>query len=477
MYDAPKVSEESATPRRPADLLSVRVFLVALSALLAGYMFMGRGFAHLGWHPVYVGEVVLLLGLICTGIVVFKLKPRFSPSRIVWLLLAFMLLGAVQTVPYLGDYGFDALRDGVLWGYGLFALMLFVVADRALLLGAMRLYGWVVPVFAVWLPIGWSIFLVESQGIDPNRPGGFIPIVFFKAGDMAVHVVGSIAFLVLAAATIASARIFVWRALVALPLTWMTFITATVSRGALLVSIAGYGAVALLAGRVRNWMPVMVAAVVLIAGLSTPGLLGPPSPPVAVETPSLSAAPSSPGPTSPSTGPQATPAGRTQDIGQVAENFTSVFAGNDGTRAFRLAWWRAIVDYTVFGPYFWTGKGFGINLADADGFQPTGDRSLRAPHNSHISTLARMGVPGFVLWILLQGSFGIGLLRSVLAHRRAGELRVAVVGSWILAYWTAMMVVTSFDPYLESPQGGIWFWTLFGLGLVVMHVTSQRSAG
>ena len=28
-------------------------------------------------------------------------------------------------------------------------------------------------------------------------------------------------------------------------------------------------------------------------------------------------------------------------------------------------------DYTVFGDYFWTGKGFGINLADDDGFQTT----------------------------------------------------------------------------------------------------------
>ena len=41
-----------------ADFGLVRVFLLALSALLAGYMFLGRGFAHLGRPPVYVGEVV-----------------------------------------------------------------------------------------------------------------------------------------------------------------------------------------------------------------------------------------------------------------------------------------------------------------------------------------------------------------------------------------------------------------------------------
>jgi hypothetical protein len=80
-----------------------------------------------------------------------------------------------------------------------------------------------------------------------------------------------------------------------------------------------------------------------------------------------------------------------------------------------------------------------------------------------------MGVPGFVLWFLLQGAFGIQLLRSVFAHGRNGDVALAAVGGWILVYWTAMMVDTSFDPYLEGPQGGIWFWTLFGLGLVVIR--------
>jgi O-antigen ligase len=140
-----------------------------------------------------------------------------------------------------------------------------------------------------------------------------------------------------------------------------------------------------------------------------------------------------------------------------------------------LRWWGAIINYTVFGEYFWTGKGFGINLADADGFQANEDRSLRAPHNSHMTALARMGVPGFLLWVLLQGAFGFGLLRSVLTNRRVGDANLAVVGAWILAYWVAMMVDTSFDPYLEGPQGGIWFWSLFGLGMVVIRLTSRRS--
>jgi hypothetical protein len=41
---------------------------------------------------------------------------------------------------------------------------------------------------------------------------------------------------------------------------------------------------------------------------------------------------------------------------------------------------------------------------------------------------------------------------------------VAIVG-WIFAYWLAALVNASFDVYLEGPQGGIWFWSVIGLGI------------
>ena len=79
----------------------------------------------------------------------------------------------------------------------------------------------------------------------------------------------------------------------------------------------------------------------------------------------------------------------------------------EGTKEFRLRWWSDIINYTINGPYFWTGKGFGINLADDDGFQVYADHSLRAPHNGHIEILARTGVPGLILWILMNAAIGV----------------------------------------------------------------------
>ena len=458
----------------PADLVLVRLFALALAAVLAGYMFMGRGFAHLGIGPAYVGEWVLALGILTACIVVIRRGLQLARSWTITFLVLFMVLGAARTVPYLGTYGLDALRDAVLWGYAVFALVIYLVADRAWIAAAVRLYGWIVPAFALWLPIAWIIFQSSQVGADPANPGSNHPLVFFKAGDMVIHAAGAIAFIVLARPSLATLRGFASRLLVSIPLTWTVFLTGAASRGALLGAATGLGATVLATRRRANWIPVASAALIVFVWLSIPAIGGAPSP-----SPTPSASPTGSAVSSPSVAPTPSPDSRRQiSVGNLADNFVSIFGSSsksdlDGTRAFRLAWWSKIVDYTVFGPHFWAGKGFGVNLADDDGFQPTLDHSLRSPHNSHLSVLARMGVPGLVLWMLLQGAFALGLLRAVWAHRRADDGTMAGLGAGILIVWAAMMVVTSFDPYLEGPQGGIWFWSIFGLGLVVMRMAPR----
>jgi hypothetical protein len=662
----------------PQAQLVPRIFLVALGILLAGYMFLGRGFAHIGIGPIYVGDWVLVLGVAVAAFFIIREGVRAPITWIVALLVAFVALGAVRTLPYIGTYGLNALRDGVLWGYAGFALIVYLLVDREVLLRALRLYGWVVPIFALWLPISWNLFAAASADIDPKRPGSFVPLVFFKGGDMAVHTVGAIAFLVLMTTATWSPRMFLWRVVIAVPLLWTAFVAGTSNRGALVTAVVGIVAVAILARRSRNWLPFLAAIVVLAAAGSLQAVLagagesapstsaeqtitesGSPtaSPPeLAVSSTSATSAAlptgraaeptgraaeptggatSTPPPgdgdrltvanagfelgplndgtiagwtiraaglheivagsahrgarfasmqnvarayedtitsnrmhfengpdiavsvwvkaiaarpvleiyvnwydrsgtlisrtfvnrletdgvrkwqecasavTAPSNTTEAEivlyeasgkatmgidevsarsgdfvpepvpPKGRPATLQQMIENLLSIFGsssdgGLEGSKQFRLAWWGTIVDYTVFGKYFWSGKGFGVNLADADGFQSTVDHSLRAPHNSHMTVLARMGVPGLILWILLQGAFGVGLVRATVAYRRSRDWQMAAVGGLMLAYWVAMMVDTSFDPYLEGPQGGIWFWVIFGLGLVVMRIAPRR---
>ena len=74
MGDSIDYGADPAASPRPSDLLTVRVFLVALAGLLAGYMFLGRGFAHVGMRPIFVGEVVLVLGLVATAYAIVRLR-------------------------------------------------------------------------------------------------------------------------------------------------------------------------------------------------------------------------------------------------------------------------------------------------------------------------------------------------------------------------------------------------------------------
>lgn len=446
----------------PSTLALVRVFLVMLAALLVGYMFAGRGFAHLGLGPIYVGDLVLAAGVVATAYAVVRLRIRPRVSPVLILLLAFMTLGLIRTVPYLGEYRLDALRDATLWGYGLFAIIIVTLVDRETLQRGLRLYGWVVPVFSAWLLVAAPIAAAMAAGVDPLRPGQDVPLVVFKNGDMAVHMIGSLASLIVVAGPWGSAAWFAERTAISYVLARTAFSIVTLSRGALLTVAAGVAGLLVVRARTRNWLPVILGTVLMVL-LMLPSF-----------TSSLATC-----------DPNGDPAARLADdrdvsACQLIQNTTSIVSTSEaeslqGTKSFRLAWWTDIVRYTVFGPHFWSGKGFGINLADADGYQVNADHSLRAPHNSHLTTLARMGVPGFVLWGLLQAAFAFGLLRALLAFRRAGDSTMAGAAGWILVYWLAMMVNTSFDPYLEGPQGGIWFWALVGFGMVVIGAAPRRS--
>jgi hypothetical protein len=616
---------------------AVALYLCALAALLLGYMFFGRGFAHISVGPVFIGDVVMLIGIATAIPVVWKTRGASYRTLAVGLLVAFMVLGAGRTLPYVGTYGTDSLRDGVLWGYGLFALIVVALADRWATAAAFSAYRWILPVFAAWLPISYFLFTALSADIDPNRPGAVVPFVFFKAGDMAVHVVGAIAALVVGRAYLPHRPRLEMALMTALflLLLWTLFTAGTANRGALVTATAGLLAILAAAPRSPRWRPFFAAIAVgigavvvqtVLTPLPVPSSAGPraawgtaepssPSesrPPTMVHLKNSSFEATQPGlaafpgweirgaPPTVASGDapdgsqyaelenvhdryaatlrsdrfavdrrdiavslyakavsgepaievyvnwyddrgaplgstylnggklgnawteqrgfagiaqgaaqadlllyeaagMATaaiddvtvrlgdfvpdpiaggPDGRPATIQQLIDNILSLFGSSDdgsleGTKQFRLAWWGDIVNYTVFGDHFWTGKGFGVNLADDDGYQSTADGSLRAPHNSHLTVLARMGVPGLALWLLLQGTFALGLLRAIRSSRRHGDARLAAAGAFVLVYWLAMMVDTSFDPYLEGPQGGIWFWSVFGLGLVITRLASR----
>lgn len=435
-----------------------KLFLTALGIILVGYAFFGKSFAYLGVAPVYVGELVLLLGLLAL-LVSGGLRTALR-SWLVWLLIIFGGWGAARTVPYVSTYHLDALRDAVVWGYGLFAVCVAAFLARTGWLPKIpEWYRRLLPWFVMWVPAGWLISHFFGDRL-PTVPGTTdISLLEFKSGDAAVHLAGVAAFVILGlhqsgrrrqGRGIRASEWIMW-------VFWLVgfLFAAATNRGGALASIAAVFTVALLRpAAARRKIPVVaVLAVVLVLGISV------------ANTTSWGVA------------------DRDREVApeQIMVNLESIVTGGggealEGSRRWRLAWWTRITEYTLFGDYFWTGKGFGVNLADDDGFQVSRDHSLRSPHNAHLMLLARSGVPGEALWLILQIAFGISMLDAYLRARRARREWWAQVSLWVLAYWVAFTVNASFDVFLEGPQGGIWFWSLFGLGIVIILGPRGRAA-
>jgi hypothetical protein len=429
----------------------VRFAVAFIGFLLFGYAFAGKGFAYLGRSPVFIGEVALALGIL--ALIVRGGIPAALRSPLSILLIAFSVWCATQTVPYLDDNALDALRDAALWGYGAFALIVAGLLNHPdavprVLSAYWRYFRWL----PFWAPAFGVVSRVASDML-PRVPGTDVPFFYYKPGDIAVHLGAVAVFLVLGLQRTHPADRtgvrwdWVWWGL------WVPSVVIAVatSRGGFLSVVGAFSVVLALRPRSRWWKPAVVATVLGVAFFASNITID-----VGLE--------------------------RKISARQLVANIVSIQDSKQdislsGTREWRLAWWGDIVDYTIFGKYRWTGKGFGVNLADDDGYQ-AGVRDYvpnRSPHNVQMTVLARAGVPGLLLWVALQVAFVLTLVRAFRRARRAGWDWWARANLWILAYWIALLVNGTFDVYLEGPQGGIWFWSIFGLGIAAVDAQRRLS--
>jgi hypothetical protein len=139
----------------------------------------------LGFPPIFVGEMVLGIGMLC--LLAGGISARVFASPMVWTLLIFGAWNVARTMPYLDVYGLVAIRDSVLWLYGLYALLV----AGALLKG--RTVGLAPRWYAAWFPwflaISPIVFFIYEKywNVLPRVPGTTVPIIWMKAGDMSVH--------------------------------------------------------------------------------------------------------------------------------------------------------------------------------------------------------------------------------------------------------------------------------------------------
>jgi hypothetical protein len=435
-----------------------RSYLIALGVILAGYAVFGRPFSYIGFPPLFVGEIAFVVGLLV--IIGDGDWKRVLRSPVVWAIACFGVWGAIRTIPFVATYDLDALRDAVIWGYGAFAVIVAACLRRQDVDTAVRWYDRFLPMLLVLVPALFAVDYAfgELAPIIPWTTG--VALIEFKPGNAAVHVGAAAAFLLLGLGVSRRSRtvgIVLWCA-------WFAAagVTMSLSRGGMLSIMAAFFAVAVLGPATAKRQLVQVGGTALVVGFITLFL-----PPIAGDESGFGVRPIS------SRTLLANLVSLSGDAGE--SNFGGAAYGNlDETRDWRSEWWRDIVGYTVGGQFFWGGKGFGINLADDDGYQVEYDVALRSPHSVHMTVLARAGVPGMVFWLFVNLGFALFMLKGSWEARRAGQDRWWRLSTWVLAVWLAIMINASFDVYLEGPSGGIWFWALIGFGIAIVDIARRE---
>jgi hypothetical protein len=415
-------------------------YLRVLCIVLVCYAIAGKGFAYLGYPPIFIGELLLVAGLFVW--VESRLAGLNAAVPAQLLVIAFMLWGAFRTIPGIGQHGMDALRDAVVWGYAVFALIVagLLSAEPRRLATLDRAFFKFVKFFVAITPFAFVGGMWLYPYI-PELPGSNVPVFGpYKTSDAMLHLTGCFAYLSVCLPSMSLIRPWMFAAM-------GVSIVANFNGRAGLVAFA-CGALVVSVLRPFNRLALGTVAFAVL-GLGFFWITD-----FRIELP---------------------PSGRYLSFEQFANNITSI-AGEtqreelDGSRSWRLEWWNTIFGYTFNGPYFWTGKGFGINLADSDGFQVHADGSLRSPHNGHLTILARSGVPGFALWVAAQLAWAFMVFDAFIRAARAKERRWTGMFVCLMAYWAAFMANIAFDVFLEGPVGGIWFWTLFGVGVAAVRI-------
>ena len=411
-------------------------WLNLLGLTLLGYALLGKGWAYIGVPPLFVGEAVLLCGVL--ALIGGGSWRGLLGVPAAWFLLILGVWGVLRTLPDVSVYGADALRDAAIWGYGAFALLVFgaLRARPARLAALLSYYRWFGAIFLVAIPfitIPYRFFVEKI----PHWPWADVPILATKGGDVMVHLSGILAFSVAGLGRrLSTFQLF----LVAFALV----LVGTIDRAGLLSFIAVCALCFLARPRDRSLRRLFVWGLGVMIVLAVTDLQ--------IKLPQRDREISF-----------------RQLVANVSSSLSDEHLGDlDDTKQWRLDWWDDILSYTVHGRYFWEGKGFGVNLADDDGYQVEEDGSLRSPHSGHMNMLARGGVPGFLLWILVQLSWALGVLAGYVRSRRLGQRHWNGLFLFLFAYWMAFMINAAFDVFLEGPMGGIWFWTLFGVGLAAM---------
>jgi hypothetical protein len=421
----------------------VGVFETTFLVVLMAYAFFDRGFAwlHIPGTPLFVGEIVLLLGLAAMLSQPTPMLAAIRRSPPLKLLGLFMAWGFVLLLSLGLQYGIVAIRDSATWFYGIAALLtLFLILSNP-----QRLGRWLSG-FARLLPwlVGWLFIAVTLDAMFGSgplfTPDSQVSMFSHHAGNAGVVAVVCLAFVWLVDSDskyfTPTQRLAITAACGAL----MLFVGLK-NRGGLVSGVIGVIAILYFMNRNRaQLVAILVGVATLLASLAL------------VSQASV-----------------ALFGDREVSAEQFVNNLTSIVSPRSGGRSqtdtteWRLQLWTRVLN-DVNSEFPITGYGPGPDLGKIYNVTSESAVPLRNPHNSHVGVIARLGWVGFGLWFLMWGVWTLLLLdlhnrlARLARHSEAGLVGALVTGVGMI------LVNAFFDPTMEGPQVGMWVWFFFGLG-------------
>lgn len=397
------------------------IYLNLYIIIFALYVYLGKGIAYS-----YAAEILLLIGII---VIVFDYKSfeLFKDKRAI-IILFLLFINIIFIINGVKHYkALEVLRDSFMFNYAFFIFIIFLFKDD-LIYFASRIF-----LIYKWYPFVQCglLLLSYSSRLEDYSLFGDTPILYFKFGDIAVHLlIATILFLNNYIKFKSKAFSIVFIVLIV----YLYMVASSYSRAAmvgfmlsfiLFFSISLNGKIKKLIFRYLKWLPLAVV-------IALPFYL--------------------------QTKVDEDFQGRKPGIEQLRDNVASVFTSDgDGSlndnKVWRLLWWGKIIGYTFGGEHFLNGKGLGVNLKEDDEIESDIFPDLRSPHSFHLNVLARFGVPIFFIWM-----YWIYISFNRTRRFRADPFEVMMGIIFFMFIFNA-----SFDVYLEGPMGGLPFWTFVGL--------------
>ncbi len=419
--------------------------LLLLTAL-TGYMVLNYGFEnislHVGPFPIIIGHTLMFAALGLAVLRYWRLVRHALAEPAMILILVLIVLSCVHLVFNIPRYGLYALRDASLTFEGIFLLLglLWAIERR----NTDLLMKWL---FLV-LVLNFVYSLAYSQkgallGLSP-RSGVFqpIPIVGNFHGTEVRLMLGTLFCLslgryftkrrwllfVLAAAQLFELAIFQSRAMyLAIPLTLVVLLLFGEIR-----KVAQFALVLLLG----------LAALVFITsivGLQMEGRIG------------------------------------TVNLSFIAEHAESLTgkgtAPAEGSVEARHDWYAQVFKRIRSSTWnLLVGEGFGQPLIEyrQKNVVTKVAVDVRQPHNSHLTVLARLGLLGLTLWVILH-VYIVSRFIYALRRRGNGDRRLHELILWLFFYYIIAMFEASVQPGFEFSSGAIPFYFLTGVSLGIIR--------